>query len=98
MHLLNVVINLSDQTLPKAQESVLQKGLPFVPTNKLNAFRLKVDCYTFFRKLHFKNFFQKQSALPADTTTAASDSLSKLKTSQLSTLLVCLNQHLLQNI
>lgn len=44
-HAEQVVINISDHTLTKHQEKVLSKGLGYVPSNKVNAFNLKVDCY-----------------------------------------------------
>lgn len=43
------------------QVKALSRGLSFVPTNKVNAFKLKVDSYKFFRQLHLKHFFHAKA-------------------------------------
>ena len=70
------VINISDHTLTPPQSNVLSRGLSFAPTKRVNAFKLKVDSYKFFRQLHLKHFFHSKSDVATGGTT---EPLSKFK-------------------
>ena len=59
----NVVVNLSDEELPKEVYVFLAKGLGFVPTPKLDIQDLKYDTSEFIRKLSWRAFFKANPEL-----------------------------------
>ena len=59
----NVVVNLSQQVLPKSAYIFLAKGLGFVPTRKIDIQDLRYDTNEFIRKLTWKAFFKANPEL-----------------------------------
>ena len=63
----DIIVNLSDYVLNASEESLLRKGLKFVPTpTKLNRTELAVDTKKYSRRARLKEFFAEQ---PDSTTT-----------------------------
>ena len=59
----NVVVNLSQEELPKPAYLFLAKGLGFVPARKVDIHDLKYDANEFIRKLSWKAFFKANPEL-----------------------------------
>ena len=56
----NVVVNMSNQTIPNGAILYLAKGLGYVQTNKTNKEDLKFDSLEFLRKVGWKAFFKEE--------------------------------------
>ena len=54
-------MNLSDKPLSAACESVLKKGLSFVPTTDCNEFDTIIDFQKFFRSIRLREFFKSNT-------------------------------------
>ena len=67
----NVVVNLSEEVLPKSVYIFLAKGLGFVPTRKMDIQDLKYDTNEFIRKLSWKAFFKANPELETDNQQSA---------------------------
>ena len=55
------IYNLSDIILSTEQIDLLQKGVKFTPTPKINTNEVKIDLNDFCRKLHLADFYFKES-------------------------------------
>ena len=56
----DLVVNLSQVVLTPLQHQVLNKGLSFIPTTRLDKFQLRWELAEFFRKIRLKAFFKGQ--------------------------------------
>uniref|UniRef100_A0A8C5PLH9 Uncharacterized protein n=1 Tax=Leptobrachium leishanense TaxID=445787 RepID=A0A8C5PLH9_9ANUR len=54
------IFNLSNKILTRSETSVLNKGLKFAPSNRLDKFGVFIDLQRFKRKLSLKKYFLKQ--------------------------------------
>ena len=59
----NIVVNLSNQTIPDAGYIFLQKGLGFVPSHKVDIQDFKYDTLEFIRKLEWRAIFEANPEL-----------------------------------
>lgn len=69
------MVNISDHQLTEAQHNVLEKGLGFVPTNRIDTFRIHVEMQEFILKLKLKAFFKDK----VSTSEPATDTGLRLK-------------------
>ncbi|KAJ1157731.1 hypothetical protein NDU88_010431 [Pleurodeles waltl] len=51
------VVNLSSKVLNNSELQALEKGLAFVPTPKLDVFKLRIELAEFFHKIRLRTFF-----------------------------------------
>ena len=56
----DLVVNLSQEALTPLQHQVLNKGLSFIPTSRLDRFQLRWELAEFFRKIRLKAFSKGQ--------------------------------------
>ena len=62
----SIVINLSSIPLTEPQNKLLQKGLNFVFTPRVDKFKLLCEVSEFVRKIKLKSFFQDQNISPEE--------------------------------
>lgn len=56
---MSLIFNLSGQRLCDDENSILNRGLSFVPTSPLNPFQVQVELFKFFRSIKLKYFYGK---------------------------------------
>lgn len=57
-----IVFNLSKKSLTTEQETVLRKGLSFVPSPRINPFSVKIELFKFLRNIKLKSFFNQSAS------------------------------------
>ncbi|CAI7935255.1 Hypothetical predicted protein, partial [Podarcis lilfordi] len=69
---INNIVNLSQQALSPAEESVLSRGLSFCPAKSPHMIQFYGDLEAFFRRLRLKEYFQhtQQQDKSEQTTTS----------------------------
>ena len=65
----NLVVNLSNRLLNAEEMEALNKGLGFVPTPRMDLFKLNCEVHDFFRKLRLKIFFEGKPTLESEDDT-----------------------------
>ncbi|XP_077130110.1 uncharacterized protein LOC143785261 [Ranitomeya variabilis] len=63
-----LVINISSKSLSIAEHQILQKGLSFCPSYRLNTFNLEMDLQRFYRSLRLKLLFSEKDRMSVPET------------------------------
>ena len=69
----SIVVNLSNQDIPNAVHILLQKGLGFVSSQKVDIQDLKLDTKEFIRKFEWRSYFPANPELETELTRTHED-------------------------